>query len=157
VAAGVLVSRVFQRCALKAWGLRLARRIGFKKAKVAVARKLAVILHRVWRNETDFIWPTQETATATATATAQQQHRQTATKQSARAEEMFRRDGGIGEVVRCFSMLHRGKRAFNIDPPTSPGAIMRWAQTLPRREQWTRRVIPCFSVIIPCSASKYPL
>lgn len=68
---------------------------------------------------------------------------------------MFRRDGGMGEVVRCFSMLHRGKRAFNIDPPTSPGAIMRRAQTLPRREQWTRRVIPCFSVIIPCSASKF--
>jgi hypothetical protein len=45
---------------LKAWGLRLAKRSGFKKAKVAVARKLAVILHRMWRDGTDFIWSTKE-------------------------------------------------------------------------------------------------
>ncbi len=37
-------------------------------------------------------------------------------------------------------MLHRGKRVFNIDPPTSPNAIMRRARPLPRREQWTRQV-----------------
>jgi hypothetical protein len=34
--------------ALKAWGVRLAKRSGLRKAKVAVARKLAVILHRMW-------------------------------------------------------------------------------------------------------------
>ncbi|WP_082144009.1 IS110 family transposase [Nitratireductor soli] len=33
---------------LRAWGVRLARRIGFNKAKIAVARKLAVLLHRLW-------------------------------------------------------------------------------------------------------------
>ncbi len=38
-------------------GLRLARRVGFKKAKVAVARKLAVILHRMWRDGTDLAYP----------------------------------------------------------------------------------------------------
>ncbi len=41
-AAGVLMTRVPQWCKLKAWGHRLWKRIGFKKAKVAVARKLAV-------------------------------------------------------------------------------------------------------------------
>jgi len=61
-AAGVLLTRVPQWCALKAWGLRLAKRVGFKKAKVAVARKLAVILHRMWRDETDFQWSTTEAA-----------------------------------------------------------------------------------------------
>jgi transposase len=61
-AAGVLLTRVPQWCALKDWGLRLARRIGFKKAKVAVARKLAVILHRMWRDGTDFIWSSKEAA-----------------------------------------------------------------------------------------------
>ena len=61
-AAGVLLTRVPQWCALKAWGLRLVKRIGFKKAKVAVARKLAVILHRMWRDGTDFIWSTKEAA-----------------------------------------------------------------------------------------------
>ena len=59
-AAGVLLTRVPHWCALKAWGLRLAKRIGFKKAKVAVARKLAVILHRMWRDKTDFHWSTKE-------------------------------------------------------------------------------------------------
>ena len=59
-AAGVLLTRVPQWCKLKAWGHRLWKRIGFKKAKVAVARKLAVILHRMWRDGTDFIWSSKE-------------------------------------------------------------------------------------------------
>ena len=61
-AAGVLLTRVAHWCRLKAWGLRLAKRIGFKKAKIAVARKLAVILHRMWRDGADFIWSTKEAA-----------------------------------------------------------------------------------------------
>ncbi len=61
-AAGVLLTRVSHWCRLKAWGLRLVKRIGFLKAKVAVARKLAVILHRMWRDETDFIWSSKEAA-----------------------------------------------------------------------------------------------
>jgi transposase len=61
-AAGVLMTRVPQWCKLKAWGLRLAKRIGFKKARVAVARKLAVILHRMWCDGTDFIWSSKEAA-----------------------------------------------------------------------------------------------
>ncbi len=61
-AAGVLLTRVPQWCKLKAWGHRLWKRIGLKKAKVAVARKLAVILHRMWRDGTDFIWSSKEAA-----------------------------------------------------------------------------------------------
>jgi transposase len=61
-AAGVLMTRVPQWCKLKAWGHRLWKRIGFKKAKIAVARKLAVILHRMWRDGTDFIWSSKEAA-----------------------------------------------------------------------------------------------
>jgi transposase len=37
-------------------GVRLAKRTGAKKAKVAVARKLAMILHRMWVDGTDFRW-----------------------------------------------------------------------------------------------------
>jgi transposase len=59
-AAGVLLTRVTRWSKLKAWGHRLWKRIGFKKAKIAVARKLAVILHRMWRDGTDFIWSTKE-------------------------------------------------------------------------------------------------
>lgn len=47
---------VTRRCALKAWGLRLAKRNGMKKAQVAVARKLAVILHYIWVDGTSFEW-----------------------------------------------------------------------------------------------------
>jgi transposase len=61
-AAGVLLTRVPQWCKLKAWGHRLWKRIGFKKAKIAVARKLAVILHRMWRDGTDFQWSSKEAA-----------------------------------------------------------------------------------------------
>lgn len=57
-AAGVLLTRVKKWCALKAWGLRIAKRSGMKKARIAVARKLAVILLRMWRDETEFQWST---------------------------------------------------------------------------------------------------
>ena len=61
-AAGVLLTQVPQWCKLKAWGHRLWKRIGFKKAKIAVARKLAVILHRMWRDGADFQWSIKEVA-----------------------------------------------------------------------------------------------
>ena len=59
-AAGVLLTRVPKWSALKAWGMRLAKRNGLRKAKVAVARKLAVILHRMWINGTEFNWSKEE-------------------------------------------------------------------------------------------------
>jgi len=40
--------------ALRAWGLAIAKRRGMAKAKIAVARKLAVILHRMWLDGSDF-------------------------------------------------------------------------------------------------------
>jgi len=43
-------------CALKAWGLRLAKRNGMKKAQVAAARKLAVFLHCIGVDGTVFEW-----------------------------------------------------------------------------------------------------
>ena len=61
-AAGVLLTRVPQWCKLKAWGHRLWKRIGFKKVKVAVARKLAILLHRMWCTQSDFIWSSKEAA-----------------------------------------------------------------------------------------------
>jgi transposase len=57
-AAHVLLSRPVRWSALKAWGLRVAKRSSLKVAKVAVARKLAVIMHRMWVDQTDFRWST---------------------------------------------------------------------------------------------------
>jgi transposase len=53
-AANALMTRVREDCALRDWGLSLAERIGSRKAKVAVARKLATILHRIWLDGTEF-------------------------------------------------------------------------------------------------------
>lgn len=53
-AAHVLLTRVARWSALKAWGLRLAQRRATLRAKVALARKLAGILHRMWVSESDF-------------------------------------------------------------------------------------------------------
>ena len=39
----------------RTWGEALAARNGRKKAKVALARKLAVLLHRLWRDGTTFV------------------------------------------------------------------------------------------------------
>jgi transposase len=60
-AATTLLTRTTAFSSLKAWGLRLAQTSGFKKARVAVARKLAVILHAMWKTNTEFRW-SKETA-----------------------------------------------------------------------------------------------
>jgi transposase len=61
-AANVLLTRVAKWSALKGWGIRLAKRSGLRKAKVAVARKLAVILHRMWIDGTEFKWSSKDAA-----------------------------------------------------------------------------------------------
>ena len=48
------MTRVRKDCALRDWGLGLAKRVGSRKAKVAVARKLATVLHRIWLDGTEF-------------------------------------------------------------------------------------------------------
>jgi transposase len=53
-AAHIVLTRPVKGGRLKSWAIRLARRAGMKKAKVALARKFAVILHRMWINETPF-------------------------------------------------------------------------------------------------------
>jgi hypothetical protein len=55
-AAKVLLSRTARPSALKSWGEALAARTGSKKATLAVARKLAVILHRMWITGAVFQW-----------------------------------------------------------------------------------------------------
>lgn len=55
-AANVLMTRVKRWTPEKAWAVRLAARRGAAKARVALARKLAVILHRIWVDGTTFKW-----------------------------------------------------------------------------------------------------
>ncbi len=64
-AAHIMLVRSTKWSWLKAWAMQIARRRGLKKAIVALARRLAVILHRIWVDGTEFRW-TREQAAATA-------------------------------------------------------------------------------------------
>jgi len=55
-AATVLLTRVKRSCALQRWGRKLIARKGLAKARVAVARKLSVLLHRTWVRGEAFNW-----------------------------------------------------------------------------------------------------
>ncbi len=55
-AAGILLRLTKRSAPLKAWGLTIARRRGMMKATVAVARRLAIIVHRMWVDNTPYRW-----------------------------------------------------------------------------------------------------
>ena len=55
-AAHIMLVRSTKWSWLKAWAMQIARRRGLKKAVVALARRLAVIMHRIWVDGTEFQW-----------------------------------------------------------------------------------------------------
>jgi transposase len=55
-AAQVMLTRTTKWNWLKVWAMQIAKRSGFKRAVVALARRLAVVLHRMWVDGTDFRW-----------------------------------------------------------------------------------------------------
>jgi transposase len=59
-AAQIMLVRVAKWSWLEAWAMKIARHRGMKKAIVALARRLAVIMHRIWVDGTEFRW-TRET------------------------------------------------------------------------------------------------
>ncbi|MGA8968580.1 MAG: IS110 family transposase [Pseudolabrys sp.] len=63
-AAQTMLTRTIKWSWLKAWAMQIARRRGMKKAIVALARRLAVIMHRIWVDGTEFRWTRQEAAAA---------------------------------------------------------------------------------------------
>jgi transposase len=58
-----LLTQVQRWSWLKRWGLEVAKRRGLKRACVAVARKLAIIVHRMWVDGSEFQW-SREAVTA---------------------------------------------------------------------------------------------
>jgi transposase len=64
-AAPVLLIRVKKWSWLKAWAMNVAKRHGIKKAIVALARRLAVVLHRMWVDGSEFRWTREITPTTT--------------------------------------------------------------------------------------------
>jgi transposase len=55
-AASCLIRQVKRFSPLKSWAVRLAGRRGFRKAAVATARKIAVLMLTLWKNETEYQW-----------------------------------------------------------------------------------------------------
>src|SRR3954463_12879905 len=53
-AATTMLTRVRGESDLRRWGLALRKRLGFKRAAVALARKLAVVMHAMWKKGEDF-------------------------------------------------------------------------------------------------------
>lgn len=62
-AAQVMLTRSKAFSTLKRWAMDVATRRGMKRAAVALARKLATVLHRMWKDDADFRFG-KETATA---------------------------------------------------------------------------------------------
>ena len=63
-AAQILLIRSTRWSWLKAWAMKIAQHRGMKKAIVALARRLAVIMHRIWVDGTEFRWTREEAAAA---------------------------------------------------------------------------------------------
>ncbi len=62
-AAHIMLVRLAKWSWLKAWAMKIARQCGMKRAIVALARRLVVIMHRIWVDGTEFRW-TREQAVA---------------------------------------------------------------------------------------------
>ena len=62
-AAQIMLVRSAKWSWLKAWAMKIARHRGMKKAIVALARRLAVIMHRIWVDGTEFRWTREVAAT----------------------------------------------------------------------------------------------
>jgi transposase len=63
-AANVILTKPVKGSLLKSWAMRLALRAGMRKAKVALARKLAIVLHRMLADNTEFLADKAATAAA---------------------------------------------------------------------------------------------
>jgi transposase len=63
-AAQSMLTRTIKWSWLKAWGMKIARHRGMKRAIVAVARRMAVIMHRMWVDGTEFRWTNSAAAAA---------------------------------------------------------------------------------------------
>src|ERR1700694_1079697 len=61
-AVQIMLVRTVKWSWLKAWAMKIARHRGMKKAIVALARRVAVIMHRIWVDGTEFRWTREVTA-----------------------------------------------------------------------------------------------
>lgn len=61
-AASCVIRQITRFSPLKSWAVRLAGRRGFRKAAVATARKIAVLMLTLWKTETNYRWTKEATS-----------------------------------------------------------------------------------------------
>jgi Transposase IS116/IS110/IS902 family len=91
-ASSAMLTRSGKWLTLKAWGVRVAAKRGHKRAVVAVGRKFAVIMHRMWRDGTEFRF-------------------------SAAGQRPF--DPATDEVIEASAALHRRPKSESNNGPTT--------------------------------------
>ena len=101
-AAQVLLTHSGKWSWLKAWGMRVAQRRGIRRAIVAVARRLAVVLHRMWVDGSEFRWRRDGAASYGCLNPRRKTRKNAVTEitRSAPAEKCPHGDDGWGEFVR---------------------------------------------------------
>ena len=101
-AAQVLLTHSGKWSWLKAWGMRVAQRRGMRRATVAVARRLAVVLHRMWVDGSEFRWRRDGAAFLRLPEPTAERGKTAVTEitRSAPAEKCPHGDDGWGEFVR---------------------------------------------------------
>ena len=92
-AAHIMLSRATRFSSLKRWAMDVAKRRGLKRAKVALARKLATVLHRMWLDGADPLGQGGQRRRVTREEVFG------AAPEGCRSAGSRRRDGGSGEAV----------------------------------------------------------
>ena len=59
-----VLTRSKRYSSIRVWGLGIAKRRGLRRAVIAVARKLAVLMHRIWADGTEYRWQREAAADA---------------------------------------------------------------------------------------------
>ena len=128
-AAHSLLVRSKKWSSLRAWGMNIAKRRGMARARVAVARKLAVILHRMWSDPTEFRFGKAAVAVLAALTVAapdneEKQHARTSPERVIRIVPV----GTMGEAIslRVPNLQANARKVVRqIETPRSPDPIMR--------------------------------
>ncbi len=133
-AAHSLLIRSTKWSALRAWGMNVAKRRGMARARVAVARKLAVILHRMWADGS----PSSAGASSRSVGSSGMNERSSSFRLTRAEPRRSRGDDGRGDLVESPEPegSNAPKVAGQIETPRPPDPIMR----RPRADREEKRV-----------------
>ena len=133
-AANVILTRPVKGSLLKSWAARLAARAGMRKAKVALARKLAVVLHRMLADGTTFVAESQQ-----AGRSEEEKSSVRATRTPAARSRSRRRDDGSGQAAKRSARPQGQARILRLAGRSSLRHHQVAAERRPRTEARDRR------------------